>query len=77
MNCAVAYRLLDQLEREGWLVHVTAGLAGGVLVVAAHGNREIRESGTCVADVAGDVFRQARSWWRPDHAAPTPLPAAG
>jgi hypothetical protein len=65
VNCAIAYARLGLLERQGWLVEVRAALGGGVLVIACRGDREIRETGACVADIADQVIGQARAWCPP------------
>lgn len=69
MTCLRAYRELTRLQLEGWLVEIRAGLAGDTLVIACMGDREIKETGACVADVAETVLEQAHRW-RP----PSPLP---
>lgn len=62
MTCARAYRELARLSTQGWLVEIRSGIAGQVLVIACRGNREIRQQGDCVADIAGAVLEQARRW---------------
>ncbi len=59
------YRLLELLSLSGWQVAVTAGFAGGILVIAHRHGHEIREQGDTVADVAHVVYTQAMRLQRP------------
>jgi hypothetical protein len=51
-----AYLLLGLLSRQGWFVGVTAGFAGGILVVAEHPQfGRVEKQAASVVDIAADL----------------------
>lgn len=59
------YRLLELLSLSGWTVAVTAGFAGGILVIAERNGLEVRYQGETVAAVAHLVYTEAMRLQRP------------
>ena len=58
-SSAYGYELLRLLSFAGWAVCIRPAFAGGVLVIAIRNGHEVCRSGASVAEIAGDVFREA------------------
>lgn len=58
---ADGWYLLEMLGLAGWSVAVTAGRAGGSRVQARLGNWLVEREGDSVAEVALEVFEEARA----------------
>ncbi|HVM68875.1 MAG TPA: hypothetical protein VM204_03455 [Gaiellaceae bacterium] len=58
---ADGFYVLEMLGLAGWSVSVVAAGDGGSRVVATKGEHRVERAGATVADIALEVFEQARS----------------